>query len=184
MVMSAPSKGSLDLPKHPVDHVDFIAYLGQHPDTPVPKLVDPFKTFEGKLREMFAQQPEHEALQKPHINTVPIFKGHQDLLKVRARSLEDQSENEKYNMPLEHKGRKPQGAPAIVGLLNEFKELRSIPGVVLSRPGLEQCGGGWLQCCHSLAARPREVQWFKEGPKVSRRDFTASKIVLGSVVSQ
>lgn len=122
MAASAPSNGPVDLPKLPVDHAEFITYLGQHPETPVPKLLDPFKTYEGKLREIFAQHPQHEALQKPHINTVPIFKGQQDVLKVRARIFDDQSENERYIMPLEHGDRKPQGAPAIVGSLAEFKK--------------------------------------------------------------
>lgn len=122
MAVSPPLKGPLELPKLAVDHADFIAYLGQHPEIPVPKILDPFKTYEGKLREIFAQQPQHEALQNPHINTVPIFKGHQHVLQVRARSVDDQSENEKYLMPLEHGVRKPQGAPAVVGSLQEFQK--------------------------------------------------------------
>ena len=122
MAMSATSEGTLELPMVPVEHADFISYLGQHPETPVPKLLDPFKSYEGKLREIFAQQPKHEALRNPHVNTVPIFTGHQDLLKARARSLDDQSENEKYIMPLEGGARKPQGAPAVVGSLKEFQK--------------------------------------------------------------
>lgn len=122
MAMSAPLQGPLELPKLPIDHADFIAYLGQHPETPVPTLLEPFKIYEGKLREIFAQQPQHEALKIPHINTVPIFERHQDVLQVRARSLDDKSENEKYLMPLEHGDRKPQGAPAVVSSLQEFKK--------------------------------------------------------------
>ncbi|MCJ1282483.1 hypothetical protein MMC26_001806 [Xylographa opegraphella] len=43
-------------------------------------------------------------------------------MKVRARCLDNDAENEKYMFPLDSKERKPSGAPAIVPILKDFKQ--------------------------------------------------------------
>jgi len=122
MAASTPITGPIELPELPVSHEDFISYLNKNPNTPVSDLLAPFKTFENTLRKAYAQQPDHGALENHSINTVPLFSGHEDKLRIRARSLEDEAENERYIMPLEPSGRKPNGAPAVVESLRGFKK--------------------------------------------------------------
>lgn len=111
----------IELPKLPVSEKDFISYFNEHPKTPASDLLAPFKTFEDTLRKVYAQQPNHAALQDCFINTLPVFSGHEGKLRVRARSLENEAENERYIMPLAPSERKAHGAPAVVGSFKEFK---------------------------------------------------------------
>lgn len=55
---------------------------------------------------------------------VPVFNGKESELKIRARKLEEESEEEKgrYVMPLLDAERKPEGAPAVVTSLKEFQK--------------------------------------------------------------
>jgi len=103
---------------------DFIPYFSKHPDTPVSTLLEPYKAFEGELRKVYAQQPDHEIAKDGIVNLVPIFAGHEHKLKIRARSLETETEHEKsqFIMPLADEARKPSGAPAIVTSLKNFKD--------------------------------------------------------------
>jgi hypothetical protein len=70
---------------------------------------------------VFAQQPSHPAISKS--NAVPLFTGKEQDVKIRARDLatESQDERERYLMPLAKSHRKPDGAPAIVQSLKEFQ---------------------------------------------------------------
>lgn len=122
MAASVPIPSPMELPKLPISRKDFIPYLNKHPQTPIPSLLAPFKAFEGSLRKAYAQEPDHKALKDPFINTVPVFAGHEDEFRVRARTLEVEAENERYIMPLDSSERKPSGAPAIVGSFKEFKK--------------------------------------------------------------
>lgn len=87
----------------------------------MPNLLQPFQHYEAELRKVFAQQPEHAATSSTSV--VPVFAGHEDKVKIRARNIEAESENEKdsYIMPLLPNERKPDGAPAIAQSLQEFK---------------------------------------------------------------
>jgi ankyrin repeat protein len=111
----------IELPSIPKDHVDWISYVTSHPDTPLHELLAPYKAYDSKLREIFAQQPEHPAIAKP--NVVPIFAGNEEKLRVRARDFasESKAERECYLMPLEKAHRKPNDAPAVVQSLKEFQ---------------------------------------------------------------
>ncbi|KAH8798385.1 hypothetical protein F5884DRAFT_814057 [Xylogone sp. PMI_703] len=113
-----------DLPRLPVPVKHFIRYLADHPDDPVSTLVEPFKAFESKLRKIYAQQPDHESLEDGAVNLVPIFAGDEAELKIRARSLCDETEEErsKYIMPLEERERKVIGGPALVSSVEEFRQ--------------------------------------------------------------
>ncbi|KAG9185559.1 hypothetical protein G6011_06890 [Alternaria panax] len=111
----------MELPSIPVSHGDWIAHSAAHQEVPVCDLIEPYKAYDSKLREIFAQQPEHPAIETP--NVVPIFAGREHELKIRARNLADESEAERqrYLMPLGKADRKPSGSPAVVQSLDEFK---------------------------------------------------------------
>jgi hypothetical protein len=102
---------------------DFIPYLSKNPNTPIRSLLEPFKAFEGELRKVYAQQPSHEAIKDGTVNLVPIFAGHEHELKIRARSIDNETEDEKsrFIMPLAVEDRKSSGAPAIVTSLKDFQ---------------------------------------------------------------
>ncbi|KAH7556524.1 hypothetical protein BM1_05958 [Bipolaris maydis] len=111
----------MELPPLPVKHDDWIAHISSHPDKSLPELIAPYKEYDAKLREVFAQQPSHPAIAIP--NVVPIFSGHECELKVRARNLAEETEDERqrYIMPLSNAERKPNGSPAVVTSLREFQ---------------------------------------------------------------
>lgn len=115
----------IEIPKLPSGHVkNFIPYLTQNPQTPIEKLLEPYKVFEGELRKVYAQQPKHEILQDGAVNLIPIFDGHEKEVIIHARSLttETDEEKSKYIMPLSQDERKPNGAPAIVTSLKDFQQ--------------------------------------------------------------
>ena len=114
----------IEIPKLPSESVNnFIPYLTKNPDTPMNEIVEPYKAFESELRKVYAQQPSHEAVKDGHVNLVPIFAGHEEDLKVRARNLSIESEDEKskYIMSLKKEDRKPSGAPAVVSSFKDFQ---------------------------------------------------------------
>ena len=95
--------------------------MSAHPDTPMEDLVAPYKEYESKLRNIYAQDPDHPAVEKQHL--VPVFAGHEQRVKIRARDLEAESkaEADHYIMPLSVNDRKKNNAPAIVQSLKEFQ---------------------------------------------------------------
>ncbi len=111
----------MELPPVPVSHADWIAHVAANPQASLHDLIEPYKEYDSKLREIFAQQPEHPAVAKTNI--LPIFTGREHELKIRARDLVDESEAERqrYLMPLDKADRKPTGSPAVVQSLNEFQ---------------------------------------------------------------
>jgi hypothetical protein len=115
---------STSLPKTPEKLKDLAFYLSKHPEKPLVELLQPYKVHENKLRELFAQGPSNAALNDPHVNAVPVFNEHTAELKIRARDLtiEDEQLKEKYIMPLTAAARKPNGSPAVVRSLKEFRD--------------------------------------------------------------
>ncbi|KAH8704467.1 hypothetical protein GQ44DRAFT_831459 [Phaeosphaeriaceae sp. PMI808] len=109
------------LPSLPVDHAHWISYVASHEDVPLQDLLAPYKAYDSELRKVFAQQPEHLAIETPNI--VPIFSGHETELKIRARNLavESEAERECYIMPLKEADRKTANSPAIVPSLIDFQ---------------------------------------------------------------
>lgn len=85
------------------------------------ELLEPFKHHEDELRKVFAQQPEHAITKE--LNVVPIFEGHEQDVKIRARDLtaEPDSLKEQYIMPLKPTERKANGALAIADSMQQFK---------------------------------------------------------------
>jgi ankyrin repeat protein len=112
-----------NLPRLPTKISDFISHLAKHPNEPVKELLQPYKLYEGRLRELYAQYPEDVTLKDRSLNLVPIFAGQQSDLKIRARNVnaEDEIQKSKYIMPLEEDIRKSNGAPAVVLSLKDFK---------------------------------------------------------------
>ncbi|MCJ1387608.1 hypothetical protein MMC18_000451 [Xylographa bjoerkii] len=113
---------SFNLPDLPSPCHDFIPFLAKHPDTSVSDLIRPYKDYDSKVREGFAQHRDHDLLQDPRVNAVPIYAGHADTIKIRARSLDNDVANERYIFPLNSKERKPNGAPAIVHTMKDFRQ--------------------------------------------------------------
>lgn len=109
------------LPELPVPHADWLSHVSEHPTTSMHELLAPYKDYDAKLREVFAQQPSHPAI--PKSNVVPLFTGKEEDVKIRARDLasESQEERERYLMPLAKKDRKRDGTPAIVQSFKEFQ---------------------------------------------------------------
>ena len=126
MAPLAESKDPIELPDPSVWSVkNFIPDLVAHPDIAVPKILEPYKAFEADLRKAYAQQPNHQALKDGKIHLIPVFNdGNEEHLKVRARSLDSESDDEKsrYIMDLKDEDRKPDGAPAVVSCFKDFQQ--------------------------------------------------------------
>jgi hypothetical protein len=112
------------LPEVPVKHAHFLDHVAAHPDTPLPQLLEPFKQYDAKLREIFAQEPHHPALADTHLNILPVFDGKEQVVKVRARDLENEpvEEKERFIMTLADTDRHPTGSPAIVQTIKDFQQ--------------------------------------------------------------
>ncbi|KAK4230646.1 Ankycorbin [Podospora fimiseda] len=102
---------------------DLPNYISQHPDTPPTQLFEPYRRYEAHVREAFAQDPENELLKDPHVNVLPLFTDGVADFKVRARDLANESKEEKskYIMPLPKDVRRPNGSPAVVQGIKDFK---------------------------------------------------------------
>jgi hypothetical protein len=112
-----------DLPKLPTAHGELANYIASHPDTPIEDIIGPFRKYEAVLREAYAQERDNPALDDPLLNVVPLFtKGKADI-KTRARDLskETPAEKDKYIMTLPDDKRRPDGSPALVESLKEFR---------------------------------------------------------------
>ncbi|KAL9113514.1 MAG: hypothetical protein Q9227_002251 [Pyrenula ochraceoflavens] len=113
----------MELPTIPKDLSDFLPHLAEYDDKPIDEVLQPYKAYESKLREIFAQEPNHPAIANSYVNTTPIFDGHQDRLKIRARNLaqETDSQTEKYLLTLPDNDRKANGSLATVQSLKDFQ---------------------------------------------------------------
>ncbi|KAI9736997.1 MAG: hypothetical protein M1834_000586 [Cirrosporium novae-zelandiae] len=115
----------MELPQLPVSLPDFIPYIAQNADsnTSIATAVEPFKKYEAKLREVFAQDPSNKVLNDHYVNTVPIFSGHENQLKIHARQLDSETEEtkEKYMFQISDELRRKDNSPAIVNSLKDFK---------------------------------------------------------------
>ncbi|KAI0478003.1 ankyrin repeat protein [Xylaria cf. heliscus] len=111
------------LPQLPVAHDGLVNYIAEHPNTPLAQLIDPYRKFEARLREMYAQDRNNPALDDPHLNVLPLFTKDTPAIQTRARNLDDetQEQQEKYIMPLPDDKRRPSGSPAVVESLKEFR---------------------------------------------------------------
>ncbi|OQV00178.1 Ankyrin repeat-containing protein [Cladophialophora immunda] len=96
-------------------------YVDKKPETQagVAEAVEPFKAYESKLREIYAQQPDHPAALANHL--VPVFKDAP--ISVRARDLtqESDAEKDKYLLALPREARRTDGSPATTQTLKDFR---------------------------------------------------------------
>ena len=114
---------SITLPQLPVRHTDLVQHIAKHPEVPLRELIKPFREYEATLRQAYAQDPDAEILKDAHVNVLPVFtKGISDV-KIRARDLDDESEDEKskYIMALPDDVRRPNDSPAVVQSFKEFQ---------------------------------------------------------------
>ncbi|KAI1660959.1 ankyrin [Daldinia decipiens] len=113
----------IDLPKLPVAHDGLVNYIANHPKTPIKDIMEPYRKFEAKLREVYAQDRNNPALDDPYLNALPLFTKDTPNIKTRARNLkaESPSEKAKYIMTLPNDKRRPKGSPAVVTSLKEFR---------------------------------------------------------------
>lgn len=112
-----------DLPKLPVANNELANYIANHPKIPMSELMDPYRKYEAKLREVYAQERTNPILDDPYLNALPLFTKDTPKIKTRARNLEAESpiEKEKYIMPLPNDKRRPNDSPAVVSSLKEFR---------------------------------------------------------------
>lgn len=111
------------LPKLPAAHNKLVNYIAEHPNTPVAELIEPYREFEAKLRELYAQERDNPDLDDPYLNVLPLFTDDTPAIQTRARDLdgETQDQKDKYIMPLPDDKRRPDGSPAVVESLKEFR---------------------------------------------------------------
>ncbi len=115
-------------PTLPVPLAGLVKHLGQHPETPIVEILEPYRKYEAHLRRAFAQDPDNELLKDPHVNVFPLFTEDTHNITIRARNLkaETKEEKSKYIMPLPTEVRRPDGSPAIVQSLKEFQRNFSV----------------------------------------------------------
>lgn len=87
------------------------------------EMLKPYRKYEAHLRQVFAQDPDNELLQDPHVNVLPLFTEDTQHIKIRARNLETESKEEKakYIMPLPAEVRRADGSPAVVQSFKDFQ---------------------------------------------------------------
>lgn len=113
----------MTLPNIPCALEDFPSYLESAKNrNEVNQALEPFKAYEAKLRQIYAQEPDHDAVRQNHL--VPIYQTGNADVKVRARDLSSESkdEQESYILPLPAKDRRKDGASAITPTLRDFQK--------------------------------------------------------------
>ncbi|KAL7628273.1 hypothetical protein AAE478_002472 [Parahypoxylon ruwenzoriense] len=112
-----------DLPTLPAPHDELANYIANHPKIPITQLMDPYRKFEARLRELYAQQRNNPILDNPYLNVLPLFTKDTPNITTRARDLETESstERDKYIMSLPADKRRADGSPAVVESLREFR---------------------------------------------------------------
>lgn len=110
------------LPKLPVPHSNFVPFINGKNSDEVTKFVAPYNEYEARLREGFAQHRDHQSLQDPKVNAVPVFNRDEDVLRICQRDVDPKTHHEKYIIPLSAKNRKSAGAAATVVSLQDFKK--------------------------------------------------------------
>ncbi|KAF2964674.1 hypothetical protein GQX73_g8909 [Xylaria multiplex] len=116
------------LPKLPAAHNELVNYIAERSDMPMAELMEPYRKFEARLRELYAQERNNSLLDDPYINVLPLFTENTPAIQTRARNLdsETQAQKDKYIMPLPDDKRRPNGSPAVVESLKEFRHNFSV----------------------------------------------------------
>ncbi|KAJ4398406.1 hypothetical protein N0V85_006294 [Neurospora sp. IMI 360204] len=111
-------------PQLPVPHSDLVKHIANHPQTPMVELTQPYRDYEARLRQAYAQEPDSELLKDPYVNVLPLFTDNTSDIKIRARNIEAESEEERarHIMPLPKDMRRPDQSPAVVQSHKEFQK--------------------------------------------------------------
>ncbi|KAK1754894.1 Ankycorbin [Echria macrotheca] len=110
-------------PKLPVPHAELVKHITKHPDVPLTEVIEPYRKYEAHLRQAYAQDPTNELIKDPYANVLPLFTDDTPNIKIRARNLDAESEEEKsrYIMSLPDDIRRVDGTPAVVPQLKDFR---------------------------------------------------------------
>lgn len=111
----------IELPQIPVPISQFIHHVERQPHSQagVAQAVEPFKAFESKLREIYAQQPDHPVVRANHL--VPIFENSPITTRARDLSNESSAEKDSYLLSLPEGLRRKHGSLATVQSLKDFR---------------------------------------------------------------
>lgn len=112
----------MELPSIPCSFDQFPRYIeSKKTQDEISKAVKPFKDYETKLRQIFAQEPDHRAIEQSHL--IPLFKEGSADIKIRARNPDSQTaeDQEKYLLPLSADQRRVDGTPAVTSNLRDFR---------------------------------------------------------------
>ncbi|KAI0970115.1 ankyrin repeat protein [Xylaria arbuscula] len=111
------------LPTLPAAHNELVNYIAERPSVPMAELMGPYRQFEAKLREIYAQERGNPVLEDPYLNVLPLFTKDTPAIRARARDLnsETQDQKDKYIMSLPDDRRRTNGSPAVVEFLKEFR---------------------------------------------------------------
>lgn len=112
---------AVKLPRLPVPVSDFVEYIHKNlrSQNAVAEAVKPFIDFENKLREVYAQDPDHPAAADNHL--VSVFNGPQIMTRARDVRSEAQSDQNRYLLPLPDDLRRKDNVPATVDSLKTFR---------------------------------------------------------------
>ncbi|KAL8950980.1 MAG: hypothetical protein Q9222_003014 [Ikaeria aurantiellina] len=120
--MASTSKAAFTLPKVPIAHQDFVSYINGKSGEDVLKAIAPYNEYEARLREGFAQYRDHQSLQDPHVNAIPIFNQENETLRICQRNVDKKTHHQSYIIPLNDRNRKAAGAPATVDSMPTFRK--------------------------------------------------------------
>ncbi|OAL28853.1 hypothetical protein AYO20_09333 [Fonsecaea nubica] len=112
---------ALELPPLPVPIPDFVSYVDKRPRSQigVAEAIRPFKAYESKLREIYAQQPDHPAAIANHL--VPVFKDAPVTIRARDLAKESDAEKDQFLLSLQPEARRKDGSPATTQTLKDFR---------------------------------------------------------------
>ena len=112
----------MEFPQLPAPVERFLQYSAQFKtQAELRKATEPFIQYESKLREVFAQHPDHAAAQREHL--IPVFQADnpQPIIRARDPSKETPQIHDQYLLALSTKDRKADESQAIVNHIAEFK---------------------------------------------------------------
>ncbi|KAH0595957.1 hypothetical protein MHUMG1_06507 [Metarhizium humberi] len=112
-----------NLPQLPAALSGLATFIAENPGKPMVEIMEPYRNYEARLREIYAQDRQNPILNDPYLNVVPLFTEDTAKITSRARELSAESEDEKsrYIMPLPADKRRPHGSPATVADFTEFQ---------------------------------------------------------------
>lgn len=138
-----------------------ISSLPNGPGVSLDDALQPSLEDETELRRLFATDATNARIDDPHVGLVDVFDAPPDIRTTRARVVNSENLSAQYVMPLSEKHRRAEGAPAMVGDIEEFKKHWS----VFSEGSLSQlrdwnnvvvAGGAVLACLSPLPDYAKE----------------------------